>query len=902
MTSKLSLAIALFSIIGLHHCDLLENNKSYDYLCDNGTPPLEKSDEPDVKKCADCNPSYTLEGGACMKDSTANGGGTAGTGGSGGTAGTGGSGGTAGTGGSGGTAGSGGSGGTADGGGSGGTAGTGGVTQYPYICTNGNPVTDEMATAPNTEKCASCNNPEPPAEPNYILLESNQTCVGFRRFTCENGSPAGGRDLVQSTEKCSSCEQPGYRLTDPSRQTACDPREANTTCVCSINLYRCENGSPVEPTDGNRPTTHETETKCKSCDDNYVLVPVDSMEPSGAKQCLRDADADGRHDLVDRCPNGQTGWRSLTTTNQATEEDQDGDGCRDMDEDVDDDNDGLIEIHELNALHNIRWNPDGTSYDDEEDDGSGNLGDARGAPIAATVDCKGIDHDNDEGNANPTPRVGIDHDSNPTTPRIFLCGYELMRDLDFADNNSYANPADPANKATWCPPTSPVTDPPSCLVTNTRHAGFPGLGENFNAVFHGNGHTISHLYMRTSGNVGLFRSTASAAIIKQIGLENVHTFGSASNNEKIGTLVGYNRGIVAASHAIGRTSSVNGGRGNQVRIGGLVGHNQGGGKIIASYSKVTANSGGRLVRLGGLVGQNSGWIIACYATGNANSLINASAGDRIGGLVGANAMETIYSDSTDVGIIRASYATGTITDTGGRQNYLGGLVGDAQNTDVTASYATGAVRSTDGMTTNLNRVGLVIGAPASGFGGIAREGDRWAKGGRRIISNYGFGTKMGNSDLVSVPNDCPDFEFIGINRRKATGVSNSSYCQDQVLDGIPPRSCGSGTDKCTIHTLALTTQDSVNTDTYNLSTYWDSINYGTKGAWDFGGTGPNSRPKLRYYDYDGPTGTDYKNPTGAIVILHNRMPQRGQNGHFNIDCNLFPAGACENGGMLIPGQ
>ena len=379
MASKLSLAIALFSIIGLHHCDLLENNESYDYLCDNGTPPLEKSDEPDVKKCADCNPSYTLEGGACMKDSTANGGtaggsgGTAGSGGSGGTAGSGGSGGTAGSGGSGGTAGSGGSGGTAgsgdsggtsdggdsggtsdggdsggtsDGGDSGGTTG-GSLAQYPYICTNGNPVTDEMATAPNTEKCASCNNPEPPAEPNYILLESNQTCVGFRRFTCENGTPADALDLVQSTEKCDRCDD-GYRLTDPSRQMTCATR-TETCFVCSINLYRCENGSPVEPTDGNRPTTHETETKCKSCDDNYVLVPVDSMEPSGAKQCLSDADADGRHDLVDRCPNGQTGWRSLTTTNQATEEDQDGDGCRDMDEDVDDDNDGLIEIHELNC-------------------------------------------------------------------------------------------------------------------------------------------------------------------------------------------------------------------------------------------------------------------------------------------------------------------------------------------------------------------------------------------------------------------------------------------------------------------------------------------------------------------------------------------------------------------------
>ena len=445
MTSKLSLAIALFSIIGLHHCDLLENNKSYDYLCDNGTPPLEKSDEPDVKKCADCNPSYTLEGGACMKDSTANGGtaggsgGTAGSGGSGGTAGSGGSGGTADGGDSGGTSDGGDSGGTSDGGDSGGTTG-GSLAQYPYICTNGNPVTDEMATAPNVEKCASCNNPEPPAEPNYILLESNQTCVGFRRFTCENGTPADALDLVQSTEKCDRCDD-GYRLTDPSRQMTCATR-TETCFVCSINLYRCDNGDAVESTHGNRPNVHEGETKCKSCNDNYALVPVDSMLPPGAKQCLLDADADGVPNRDDRCPNGQTGWISSTTTN-----DKDGDGCHDMDEDVDDDNDGLIEIHDLNGFHNIRWNPDGTSYDDEEDDGTGNLGDARGAPIAATVDCKGIDHDDDEG----TDPVGVDHDNDDTTPRVFLCGYELMRDLDFADDNSYANPDDPAQQGHLVP-------------------------------------------------------------------------------------------------------------------------------------------------------------------------------------------------------------------------------------------------------------------------------------------------------------------------------------------------------------------------------------------------------------------------------------------------------------------
>ena len=158
---------------------------------------------------------------------------------------------------------------------------------------------------------------------------------------------------------------------------------------------------------------------------------------------------------------------------------------------------------------------------------------------------------------------------------------------------------------------------------------------------------------------------------------------------------------------------------------------------------------------------------------------------------------------------------------------------------------------------------------------------------------------MGHDGLGTVPDDCPDFEYIGPEDVLRTTIAADSHCQSQVLDGIPPRSCGSGTDKCTIHTLVPTAQDSVNTVTYSLSTYWNSANYATLGAWDFGGTGPNSRPKLRYNDYDGPTGTDYKNPTGAFeangVPLGPIRLTVGQNGHFNIDCAI----ACFQRALVI---
>ncbi len=60
--------------------------------------------------------------------------------------------------------------------------------------------------------------------------------------------------------------------------------------------------------------------------------------------CDIDDDGDGLDDLVDSCPQGQTGWTSNTET------DNDGDGCRDDTEDLDDDNDGVIDLYDADPL------------------------------------------------------------------------------------------------------------------------------------------------------------------------------------------------------------------------------------------------------------------------------------------------------------------------------------------------------------------------------------------------------------------------------------------------------------------------------------------------------------------------------------------------------------------------
>ena len=130
----------------------------------------------------------------------------------------------------------------------------------------------------------------------------------------------------------------------------------------------------------------------------------------------------------------------------------------------------------------------------------------------------------------------------------------------------------------------------------------------FAAMFEGNGYTISNLYTRGTGAVGLFGSIDADAEIRNVGLINNNSYGGAGN-DIVGGLVGFNSGEIIASYA---TGSADGGAGNADNVGGLVGFSSG--EIIASYA-----TGRRWRRcadnVGGLVGRNIGEIIASYATG-----------------------------------------------------------------------------------------------------------------------------------------------------------------------------------------------------------------------------------------------------------------------------------------------
>ena len=361
------------------------------------------------------------------------------------------------------------------------------------------------------------------------------------------------------------------------------------------------------------------------------------------------------------------------------------------DYDIDSDDDGLIEIRNLDMFNNINFNFAGTTYDDEAaDSGTGDIGITTGGPTSATTVCR-YDWDGDG---------------------VFLCGYELMGNLDFALASSYASGT---VNATWCPDTS------NNCIGNTSQAGFPGIAgpaagdsSGFTGIFEGNGNSISNFYSRNTANtndanIGLF--AVNRGRIRNIAVE-ANVFGG-TNNDRIGGLVGYNIfGIITAGSASGNAD----GAGGLDYVGGLVGYHSNS-EITASYAIGSAEGGGGLFnRVGGLVGSsnNSSSITASYATGNADGGVGG--GNYAGGLVG-------YNNGSS---ITASYATGDVDGGNGLFDRVGGLVGENRGS-ITASYATGIANGGAGTD---DYAGGLVGDNALGT----------------ITESYSFGTPTGGEN------------------------------------------------------------------------------------------------------------------------------------------------------------
>ena len=359
---------------------------------------------------------------------------------------------------------------------------------------------------------------------------------------------------------------------------------------------------------------------------------------------------------------------------------------------IDQDDDGLIELCDLDALDAIRYQLDGSGYRESFD------------TVKITAGC---------------PSSGCD-------------GYELRSDLDFNADDSYRNTT---NKKAW-----------------TSGLGWLPIGDRLNffaARFEGNNHTISNLYInRPSDYVGLFKATAKPAKISDLILSQT----SINGNSYVGSLAGHNAGgvayidveggrLVGVGNNVGGLFGANAGtilngevilehvKSNGHSLGGLAGYNEG----HITYSVADTNLLG-VSQVGGLVGLNSVGVLA-----NNGSDGTTKGSDYVGGLVGLNrgrisashAEGKVISDgSYSGGLVGANHRSGRIADSRASgavlgNLYAGGLVGWNKDSEITNVFALSRVdaNSDVGGLVGWNEGGQISNTYSSGFvGGVDRVG------------------------------------------------------------------------------------------------------------------------------------------------------------------------------------
>ena len=341
--------------------------------------------------------------------------------------------------------------------------------------------------------------------------------------------------------------------------------------------------------------------------------------------------------------------------------------------DYDTDDDGLIEVDSLVKLNAIRYDLDG-------DGAQGSVSGPDWANYTAAFS---------------------DAMSGMGCPVAGCTGYELTADLDF-DANGDGDGSDMGDHY------------------HNGGVGWMPIGEDgtlappaFTAIFDGNGHTISNLFidLNTStraggGFVGLFGE--SRGTIRNVGLVNPSVTNTRAGDfwSRAGALVARNNGATATvSNSYVRGGSVtlsqSTATGSYGIAGCLVGYSSG--TIRDSWASCAVSATGTnpdsetapsIVYAGGLAGQSAFVINGSYATGTVTS--SGTVDSDIGGL-------TAWAD----GSITSSWASGDVTSTNtGGEPQIGGLVGSGTNgVSIRASYAKGDVSASGPR----SRVGGLVG-------------------------------------------------------------------------------------------------------------------------------------------------------------------------------------------------
>ena len=283
--------------------------------------------------------------------------------------------------------------------------------------------------------------------------------------------------------------------------------------------------------------------------------------------------------------------------------------------DYDTDDDGLIEIWNLDRLNAVRWDLDGDALQDTTTAADWKKHGAAFPGAIASLGC-------------PDTTADADMDPGPCT------GYELAGDLDFNDANRDGEVDPVLAYPNWTP------------IGSAANA--------FSAEFDGNNHKIANLKITAapvaSASIGLFAN--SSGTVKRTGLPNAQVSVTGGDDDMhIGALLGEQSGDALGNWSTGSVTQTAGVTGGDV--GGLIGYSSAG-RIGASWSSATVTTEAARARAGGLGGRIGGEaLVAVYATG----AVTASGPESYaGGVLGE--METLTDGFT------SAYVTGPVTKTG----------------------------------------------------------------------------------------------------------------------------------------------------------------------------------------------------------------------------------------------
>ena len=223
---------------------------------------------------------------------------------------------------------------------------------------------------------------------------------------------------------------------------------------------------------------------------------------------------------------------------------------------------------------------------------------------------------------------------------------------------------------------------PADAANNVAEANWnPIGGENhFKGIFDGNGHTVSDLYINSSGNyLGLF-GYVDGAEIKNVTVQGNVTGFYEEGNEQSGQYVGLVLGFGASNTKLENCKS-EGSVTGYINVGGIAGIMPYNGNVITSCTNraTVTGSGQNSEYVGGIVGYGQGFSLC------ANFADITSEGDNVGGLAGQlnpNSKSLGMSNCMNVGNVK------------GKQ-YVGGLAGACYAPQNTNNYSIGRVEATN---------------------------------------------------------------------------------------------------------------------------------------------------------------------------------------------------------------